>query len=48
MDVVPGVSNLRQFERWTLAEFTAVFESDLQFNERMDQFRPRVRAGAAA
>jgi hypothetical protein len=48
MDVVPGVSNLRQFERWTFAEFATVFEIDLRFNELMDQFRSRVPAGAAA
>jgi hypothetical protein len=48
MHVVPGVSNLRQFERWTFAESTTVFEIDLRFNELMDQFRSSVPAGAAA
>ena len=52
---VPGVNNLRAYDRWAFAEFTEVYEiqSDFEdrveaeFNRLMNQFRPPEAVAAA-
>ena len=41
---VPGVNNLEKFGRWEFAEFTSVYEIDLQFKSLIDQFVKREAA----
>ena len=45
---VPGVNNLGRFGRWTFAEFTAVFEIDVRFNELIASLRQTEQAHACA
>lgn len=33
---VPGVNNLRSFGRWAFAEFTEVFEIDVEFSNLIE------------
>ena len=41
---VPGVNDIGTFGRWASAEFTSVFEIDLEFDKLVRSFIPPVAA----
>ena len=41
---VPGVNNLEKFGRWAFAEFTAVYEMELELKKLIEQQRDAAKA----